>query len=99
RTYDADLRLSEVTGYDGASSLQTATYAYDTAGRLQTVTSDSDTATYTYHPYSDLPNTLTFKQGGTTNRLVTTRSYDWLNRLTWGGPGWVDTREADRQNG
>ena len=79
--YDNKLRLSTLTAKNGASTLQTASYTYDTAGRLQTVTDSPYTATYTYHPNSTLINTVTFANNGAT-RLVTTRVYDKLNRLT-----------------
>jgi YD repeat-containing protein len=82
--YDNYLRRTSVEMRNGATPLQNATYGYDTAGRLQTVTDGSATAytaTYAYQANSALINTLSFKQSGA-NRLVTTRSYDKLTRLT-----------------
>ncbi|NLH71562.1 MAG: RHS repeat-associated core domain-containing protein [Verrucomicrobia bacterium] len=80
-TYDTSFRLQTVTAKNGANTLQSASYGYDTAGRLQTVTDSPYTATYTYHPNSTIINTVTFANNGVT-RLVTTRVYDKLNRLT-----------------
>ena len=68
---------------NGANVLQGVTYAYDTAGRLSTVTdasATSYTATYAYLANSPLVNTITFKQS-TTTRLLSTKDYDYLDRL------------------
>ncbi|NLH72829.1 MAG: RHS repeat protein, partial [Verrucomicrobia bacterium] len=80
-TYDNKLRLSTVTAKNGATALQSAAYSYDAAGRLQTVTDSPYSATYTYHPNSTLINTITFANNGAI-RLVASRVYDKLNRLT-----------------
>ncbi len=80
RTFDNYLRLLTVNIKNGSTVLQGATYGYDTSGRLQTVTDGSYTATYAYDPYSTLISTVTSKTSGQ-NRLITTRSYDNLNRL------------------
>jgi RHS repeat-associated protein len=79
--YDSSLRLQSVTAKNGATTLQSATYGYDTAGRLQTVTDSPYSATYTYQANSTLINTLTFTNSGAAG-MVTTRTYDKLNRLT-----------------
>ena len=72
------------TGLDvklGTTTLHTAAYTHDPAGRLQAVSSSDYSAAYTYQPNSTLWDTVTFKNGQNT-RLVTTRHYDRLNRLT-----------------
>jgi len=79
-SYDANLRLATVTGRRGASVIQTAAYSYDSAGRIQSVTDGPCTVTYRYQPESALIDTITFANNGTA-RLVTSRSYDKLNRL------------------
>jgi YD repeat-containing protein len=78
--YDSGLRLQSVTAKNGATILQSPTYGYDTAGRLQTVTDSPYSATYTYQANSTLINTLTFTNSGAAG-MVTTRTYDKLNRL------------------
>jgi RHS repeat-associated protein len=82
--YDNYLRRTTAQIKNGLTVLQGASFAYEGAGRLQTVTDASATAytaTYAYHPDSLLVNTLTFKQSGA-DRLITSRSFDKLNRLT-----------------
>jgi RHS repeat-associated protein len=79
--YDSSLRLQSVTAKNGATILQSATYGYDTAGRLQTATDTPYTATYAYQANSTLINTLTLTNSGA-GGMVTTRTYDKLNRLT-----------------
>jgi RHS repeat-associated protein len=56
-------------------------YGYDGASRLIGVTNGVNTATYSYVANSPLVSDIEFKQGGT-NRMITTKSYDYLNRLT-----------------
>ncbi|MDI1248810.1 MAG: type IV secretion protein Rhs [Lacunisphaera sp.] len=77
RSFDAMHRLSAVS----VTSVPAVSYAYDAASRLQAVTAVTNTATYVYEPDSPLVQSVTFKQGGTT-RLVTTKAYDKLNRLS-----------------
>jgi YD repeat-containing protein len=79
-TYNGYLQRETVTARNGGTTLQGATYGYDTAGRLLTVTDSPYVATYAYQPNSLLLNTVTFKNGATTN-WVTSRQYDRLNRL------------------
>jgi YD repeat-containing protein len=82
--YDNYLRRTTVQIKYRAAVLQGVNYAYDTAGRVQTVTdgsASSYTATYAYQADSLLVNTVTFKEGAN-NRLITTKNYDKLNRLT-----------------
>ena len=79
-TYNGYLQRQTVTALNGGTTLQGAAYGYDTAGRLLTVTDSPYVATYAYQANSWLLNTVTFKNGATTN-LVTSRQYDRLNRL------------------
>ncbi|MDR3574548.1 MAG: RHS repeat-associated core domain-containing protein [Anaerolineaceae bacterium] len=81
--YDADLRRSKLSVLNSPSSILAATtYGYDNASRLQTVDDgNNDTATYSYVDNSPLVSQITFKQSGTT-RMMTTKTYDHLNRLT-----------------
>jgi RHS repeat-associated protein len=77
--YDSFFRRTSraVAGYSNTATQ----YGYDAASRLRTVTNGTATVTYAYHNNSPLVNTLTFKSSGTT-KLTTTKSYDYLNRLT-----------------
>ena len=82
--YDNALRRTTIEIKDGSTVLQGAGYAYDYAGRLQTVTdasASSYTATYGYHANSMLVTNIVFKQSATV-RMLTTKQYDVLNRLT-----------------
>ncbi len=56
-------------------------YGYDGASRLIGVTNGVNTANYSYVANSPLVSDIEFKQSGTT-RMTTTKSYDYLNRLT-----------------
>lgn len=80
RNFDGLNRLSGLSIASASSVLNSVTYAYDSASRLQTVTSGALTATYGYVPDSNLVQTLTLQNGGST-RLMTTKTYDNLNRL------------------
>jgi RHS repeat-associated protein len=80
--YDADLRRTSVALNFQLSTLGSATYGYDAASRLSTVTDGTNnSAAYSYLANSPLVSQITFKQSGTT-RMTTTKSYDYLNRLT-----------------
>jgi RHS repeat-associated protein len=79
--YDADLRRINLTSLNGASALASATYGYDNASRLSTVSDGTDNAAYSYLANSPLVSQIVFKQSSTT-RMTTTKSYDYLNRLT-----------------
>lgn len=78
--YDSLKRRDSHTVNVGSSALVTG-YGYDGGSRLETVTSGSDTAIYHYAPNSNLIDTITQKSGGVT-KLVTSKAYDSLNRLT-----------------
>ena len=79
RTYDAYLRLQDVSAKRGSTTLQGATYGYDTAGRVQSLTDGSYNANYTYAPWTMLVNTVSFQAG--TTRMTTFKQFDRLNRL------------------
>ena len=79
-TYDNALRPETVTARNGAANLEAVAYDYDLAGRLWTVASGSESATYAYQAHSSLLDTVRFRSN-LTERLVTTRKYDRLNRL------------------
>ncbi len=77
--YDAFLRRIAVGISNQLSTL--VQYGYDNASRLLNVTNGSSTATYSYLANSPLVSQIVFKQSGT-NRMTTTKQYDYLNRLT-----------------
>jgi RHS repeat-associated protein len=77
--YDSFLRRTAV-----ALSNQTSTlvqYGYDNASRLQNVTNSTAKATYAYLANSPLVSQINFTNSGV-QRMVTTKTYDFLNRLT-----------------
>ena len=79
--YDTCLRRTALALLNSQSSvLALASYGYDAASRLQTLTdAANNSATYSYLANSPLVQQITFKQNGTT-RMITTKSYDNLNR-------------------
>jgi RHS repeat-associated protein len=79
--YDADLRRTNLTSLNGASTLALAAYGYDNASRLSTVSDGVNNAAYSYLANSPIVSQIVFKQSSTT-RMTTTKSYDYLNRLT-----------------
>src|SRR5205085_2990461 len=67
---------------NGAYAVNIVTNSYDAASRLQNVGNDlGSTATYTYANNSPLVSQILFKNGAAT-RLTTTKSYDFIDRLT-----------------
>ncbi|MBN9689750.1 MAG: RHS repeat-associated core domain-containing protein [Verrucomicrobia bacterium] len=78
-TYDSLLRRSTFS-LDSSPAALGYSLGYDGASRLTNVSDGTYSATYTYLANSPLAESVTMKQG-TTTRLVTTRSYDFLNRL------------------
>lgn len=74
RSFDALHRLAGLTPAG-------VTYAYDDAARLSTVSAGSGTISYAYYANSPLVRTVTCRQIGA-ERLVTTRTYDLLDRLS-----------------
>lgn len=79
--YDQYLRRNKLVALSSGSSLLSTTYGYDNASRLQTVSDGNNSATYSYFANSPLVQQILFKQGSNT-RMTTTKSYDYLNRLT-----------------
>jgi YD repeat-containing protein len=80
-SYDQFLRRTNITAHCTSTALLQHSYAYDEASRLATVSDGTNSAAYGYLDDSMLVETITFAQNGT-NRMVTTKSYDYLNRLT-----------------
>ena len=79
--YDNLLRRTNLTA-KGASFLTRNSYGYDAASRLSTVKDGSNNvATYSYIANSPLVSQIAFTNG-TSRRMATTKSYDYLNRLT-----------------
>jgi YD repeat-containing protein len=78
-TYDAYLRRTAVGLSTQPSTL--TQFGYDTASRLSGVTNGYYSAAYAYLANSPLVSQITFRTN-TTTRMTTTKSYDFLNRLT-----------------
>jgi RHS repeat-associated protein len=78
--YDQYLRRTNLTAW-ASGILNKAIYGYDNASRLSTVSDGTNNATYTYLANSPLVSQIVFKQNSTA-RMTTTKSYDFLNRLT-----------------
>jgi RHS repeat-associated protein len=79
--HDQFLRRTNITAHYISTRLLQHSYAYDNASRLALVSDGTNSGTYAYLDDSMLVETITFAQNGT-NRMVTTKSYDYLNRLT-----------------
>jgi len=80
--YDSLMRRSILTFKSQIANLGSNTYAYDAASRLATVSDGTgNTAGYTYLANSPLVSQITFTNSGAL-RMSTTKSYDYLNRLT-----------------
>jgi YD repeat-containing protein len=80
--YDAYLRRIQMTLKTQNSTLGTTTYGFDAASRLSTVgDGNGNTVGYGYLANSPLVGQIGFTNG-TTQRMVTTKQYDALNRLT-----------------
>ena len=80
-TYDAFLRRTGLKSQISGSQITAHDYAYDSAGRLASAADGYYSGTYSYLADSPLVSQITFKSN-TTVRLNTTKSYDYLNRLT-----------------
>jgi RHS repeat-associated protein len=79
RSYDDELRLSQLQLKRYGSALKTIDYSYDIlTGRLSQVSSDGKTVDYSYEPNSSLVNQLDFGVG----TMTSIKEYDYLNRLT-----------------
>ena len=80
-TYDALLRRQNLAVDSSAGVLASTIYGYDAASRLATVGDGTNTAVYTYLANSPLVGNIGFQHNGQTV-MTTTKSYDYLNRLT-----------------
>jgi len=79
--YDQFLRRTNLVLLSGSSVLSSTAYKYDTASRLSTVSDGTNTAGYSYLANSPLLSQIGFTNAGI-QRMVTTKQYDLLNRLT-----------------
>jgi RHS repeat-associated protein len=85
-----NLTLNSLPGQSGAttghlSALSSTAYGYDAASRLLTVSDGhNNAATYSYIANSPLAGNIVFQHNGQTV-MTTTKSYDYLNRLTFMG--------------
>lgn len=82
--YDADLRRTNLSVLASGSQLLASTYGYDPVSRLQTVNDGTNYAAYSYLANSALVGQILFTNNGIL-RMVTTKQYDYLNRLTYIG--------------
>lgn len=80
-TYDHLLRRTNLAALNASTGLTATAYGYDYASRLATVSDGTNSAHYGYLANSALVESIAFKQSGTT-RMTTTKSYDYVNRLT-----------------
>jgi RHS repeat-associated protein len=79
-TYDSYLRRTSVSLNTQPSAIG-FTNTFDAASRLQSVSDGTRSATYSYLANSLLVSQIAFTNAGSL-RMVTTKSYDFLNRLT-----------------
>jgi len=79
--YDQYLRRTNLCLFNGSTLLTRSTNSYDSASRLATVSDGTNSATYSYLANSPLVSQITFVSNGV-QRMVTTKQYDLLNRLT-----------------
>ncbi len=79
--YDSLLRRTDVAVVIDGTVVGSTSYGYDTAGRLSTVSHGTNNATYSYIANSPLIGQITFTNGMSL-RMTTSKSYDYLNRLT-----------------
>ena len=78
--YDQYLRRTNLT-LNAQPAIITNSWSYDTASRLSEAWEGTNKATYSYLANSPLVDHITFTNGGTT-RMVSSRQFDYLNRLT-----------------
>jgi YD repeat-containing protein len=81
KTYDTLLRRSSLALQDSSTQFLQSDYSYDDASRLSSVGTGTNVATYAYLANSPLVEQIAFTHGNTTN-MVTTKAYDYINRLT-----------------
>jgi RHS repeat-associated protein len=79
--FDSLLRRATNGVWNGTSWLTQTRYSYDNASRLATVSDGTNTAGYSYLANSPLVSQIGFTNAGV-QRMVTTKQYDMLNRLT-----------------
>jgi RHS repeat-associated protein len=79
--YDSLLRRTNLVLRSTAGILTSTTYGYDAASRLYSVGDGTNSATYSYVANSPLVSQIHFTNGSTL-RMTTTKSYDFLNRLS-----------------
>ena len=80
--YDQFLRRTNLSVLNASSAaLARTAYGYDAASRLITVGDGGSTAVYSYLANSPLVGNVWFTNN-TTLRMTTTKTYDFLNRLT-----------------
>ncbi|MCW5551781.1 MAG: RHS repeat-associated core domain-containing protein [Verrucomicrobiae bacterium] len=79
--YDALLRRATNGLWNGSTWLAQTRYGYDDASRLRTVAGGTNTVAYSYLADSALVGEIGFTNGST-RRMTTSKSYDFLNRLT-----------------
>jgi len=79
--YDSLLRRSTNGLWNGSTWLTQTRYRYDLASRLLSVGDGTNSAAYTYVANSRLVSQILFTNNATL-RMTTTKSYDYLNRLT-----------------
>lgn len=80
-TYDHLLRRTNLAAFNASTGLTATAYGYDYASRMASVSDGTNSAHYGYLANSALVESIAFKQSGTT-RMTTTKSYDYVNRLT-----------------
>ncbi len=79
--YDQYLRRTSLSLLSPVSRLLSSGYGYDSASRLRAVSDgNGNSATYNYLANSPLVSQISFTNG-TARRMVTTKQYDFLNRL------------------
>src|SRR5258708_3174899 len=80
--YDQFMRRTNLVALYSTTPLATNIYSYDVASRLKTVRDGgTNSATYTYVANSPLVSQILFTNGAV-QRMVATKTYDLLNRLT-----------------
>ena len=79
--YDALLRRTNLVTLYGGVRQTVATNNYDAASRMGTISDGTNSATYSFLANSPLVSQIVFQNNGAT-RMTTTKTYDYLNRLT-----------------
>jgi RHS repeat-associated protein len=79
--FDAQLRSISNGVWNGSAWLTQSKFMFDNASRLHSVSDGTNSATYSYLANSRLVSQIGFTNNAT-GRMVTTKQYDFLNRLT-----------------